>query len=88
MRKSVFLAGTKRDLARMIAGWEAAEMTSRKAEASEAEIAAEAEKIVSLNFKISPDFKKEFKGFAVAQGISMTDLLKEGFALSKKHREN
>ncbi|MDF0491337.1 hypothetical protein PX554_24790 [Sphingomonas sp. H39-1-10] len=41
----------------------------------------------SLNFKVSPDFKKEFKGFAVSQGITMTDLLKEGFALSKKKRQ-
>ena len=41
----------------------------------------------SLNFKVSPDFKKEFKGYAVAQGITMTDLLKEGFALSKKMRQ-
>lgn len=41
----------------------------------------------SLNFKVSPDFKKEFKGFAVSQGITMTDLLKEGFALSKKQRQ-
>lgn len=41
----------------------------------------------TLNFKVSPDFKKEFKGFAVSQGITMTDLLKEGFALSKKKRQ-
>jgi hypothetical protein len=41
----------------------------------------------TLNFKVSPDFKKEFKGFAVAQGITMTDLLREGFALSKKKRQ-
>ncbi len=41
----------------------------------------------SLNFKVSPEFKKEFKGFAVSEGISMTDLLKEGFALSKKKRQ-
>ena len=40
----------------------------------------------TLNFKVSPEFKKEFKGFAVAQGITMTDLLKEGFALAKKKR--
>ena len=39
----------------------------------------------SLNFKVSPEFKKEFKGFAVSEGISMTNLLKEGFALSKKN---
>lgn len=47
----------------------------------------ESDKGTSLNFKVSPDFKKQFKGFAVAQGISMTDLLKEGFVLSKKKRQ-
>ena len=41
----------------------------------------------SLNFKVSLEFKKKFKGFAVAQGISMTDLLKEGFELSKRKRQ-
>jgi hypothetical protein len=41
----------------------------------------------TLNFKVSVDFKKEFKGFAVSQGITMTDLLKEGFVLSKKKRQ-
>lgn len=41
----------------------------------------------SLNFKVDIEFKKEFKGFAVAQGMSMTDLLKEGFTLSKKKRQ-
>jgi hypothetical protein len=40
----------------------------------------------SLNFKVSPEFKKEFKGYAVSRGITMVDLLKEGFALSKKRR--
>lgn len=40
----------------------------------------------TLNFKVSPDFKKEFKGFAGSQGITMTELLKEGFALSKTKR--
>lgn len=41
----------------------------------------------SLNFKVNSEFKKEFKGFAVSEGISMTDLLKEGFALSKEKRQ-
>jgi len=41
----------------------------------------------SLNFKVSADFKKQFKGFAVEQGITMTELLKEGFALSQKMRQ-
>jgi hypothetical protein len=48
---------------------------------------AETDKGSSLNFKVGPEFKREFKGFAVAQGISMTDLLKEGFSLSKKQRQ-
>lgn len=46
------------------------------------------EKEASLNFKVSPKFKKDFKGFAVAQGISMTALLKEGFELARKLRKN
>jgi len=49
--------------------------------------ATDTEKATSLNFKVDPEFKKDFKGFAVAQGISMTDLLKEGFALSKAKRQ-
>ena len=48
--------------------------------------AAPPEKTDSLNFKVSPDFKKEFKVYAVSRGISMVDLLREGFALSKKQR--
>ncbi|MDB5499244.1 MAG: hypothetical protein JWP28_3275 [Phenylobacterium sp.] len=52
-----------------------------------AEGAGDAEKGQTLNFKVSAAFKKEFKGYAVAQGISMTDLLKEGFVLSKAKRE-
>ncbi len=62
-------------------------MASRHTEDRDAEPATESEKEKSLNFKVSEDFKKEFKGFAVSQGISMTDLLKEGFALSKKKRQ-
>ncbi len=42
----------------------------------------------SLNFKVSPEFKKQFKGFAVANGVSMTELLKEGFMLSKEKRRS
>ncbi len=40
----------------------------------------------TLNFKVTSDFKKEFKGFAGSQGITMTELLKEGFALVKTKR--
>lgn len=42
--------------------------------------------VASLNFKVSDEFKKAFKGYAVSQGVSMVDLLKEGFELSKKNR--
>ena len=41
----------------------------------------------TLNFSVSVDFKKEFKGFAGSHGLPMTELLKEGFALSKKQRQ-
>lgn len=40
----------------------------------------------TLNFKVTTEFKKEFKGYAVSQGITMTELLKEGFELSKQKR--
>jgi len=40
----------------------------------------------SLNFKVDPEFKKTFKGFAVSQGMTMVDLLKEGFAHSQQKR--
>jgi len=40
----------------------------------------------TLNFKVATDFKKEFKGYAVSQGMTMVELLKEGFELSKRKR--
>lgn len=62
-------------------------MASNQTNTSDLRATKTQEKNLSLNFKVTPEFKKEFKGFAVAQGISMTDLLKEGFALSKKKRQ-
>lgn len=41
----------------------------------------------TLNFKVTPDFKKEFKVYAASQGISMVELLKEGFTLSRRKRK-
>ena len=62
------------------------DLASRRIEgSSESSVPASGKE--SLNFKVSPEFKKEFKGFAVSEGISMTDLLKEGFALSKEKRQ-
>lgn len=43
--------------------------------------------LVTLNFKITPAFRKEFKGYAVSQGLSMLELLKEGFELSRTNRK-
>ena len=40
----------------------------------------------SLNFKVPASFKKAFKGYAVAHGISMVELLREGFELSRRER--
>jgi hypothetical protein len=41
----------------------------------------------TLNFKVTTEFKKEFKGYAVSQGMTMLELLKEGFELSKRKRK-
>ena len=60
-------------------------MASRQTNATEPE--PESGKGNTLNFKVAEEFKREFKGFAASQGLSMTDLLKEGFALSKKKRQ-
>ncbi|AMN56375.1 hypothetical protein B0E33_30455 (plasmid) [Roseibium algicola] len=46
------------------------------------------EKLETLNFKVPADFKKAFKGYAVAQGMTMVDLLREGFELSKDNRKS
>ena len=40
----------------------------------------------TLNFKVASAFKREFKGYAVSQGMTMVELLKEGFELSKRKR--
>lgn len=41
----------------------------------------------TINFRVSPEFKREFKGYAASHGISMVELLKEGFELSKRKRK-
>ncbi len=41
----------------------------------------------TLNFKVTTEFKREFKGYAVSQGMSMVELLKEGFELTKRKRK-
>lgn len=48
--------------------------------------AAMSEKLETLNFKVPTSFKKAYKGYAVAQGMTMVDLLREGFELSKTRR--
>jgi len=59
-------------------------MASRNRDHQFEKESGDAPKTTSINFKVSPEFKKAFKGYAVAQGISMTDLLKKGFALSQE----
>jgi hypothetical protein len=41
----------------------------------------------TLNFKVTTEFKREYKGYAVSQGMTMIELLKEGFELSKRKRK-
>jgi hypothetical protein len=59
--------------------------TSRRSNERAAAISVEAE---TLNFKVTREFKKEFKGYAVSQGITMVQLLKEGFEHSKRNRQH
>lgn len=39
-----------------------------------------------LNFRVPEDFHREFKLYATAQGVSMVELLYEGFELVKRHK--
>ena len=40
----------------------------------------------TLNFRVSPEFKREFKAFAAGHGITMRTLLEEGFQLVRERR--
>ena len=64
-------------------------MASRQTDATDQQSGSDTDtdKGKTLNFKVTEEFKREFKGFAASQGLSMTDLLKEGYALSRKKRQ-
>lgn len=55
---------------------------------STSETSTGAESLEGLNFKVPADFKKAFKGYAVAQGMTMVDLLREGFELARRRRDD
>ena len=42
--------------------------------------------LTPMNFKVSAQFHREFKLYAVQHGISMVDLLQESFRLLKEQR--
>lgn len=42
--------------------------------------------LTALNFKVPAEFHREFKTYAARQGISMLELLQEGFRLVKQQR--
>ena len=46
----------------------------------------EIDDLQTLNFKVPDAFKRSYKVHAAERGMSMLDLLKEGFELSKKMR--
>lgn len=49
-------------------------------------ITSRSEHTETLNFRVTSDFKREYKGYAVSQGMTMIELLKEGFEMSKAKR--
>jgi hypothetical protein len=43
-----------------------------------------ATELQTLNFKVPDAFKRSYKAYAAQRGMTMLDLLKEGFELSRK----
>ena len=50
-------------------------MASRQKNVNEQASTTDSDKSRTLNFKVSEEFKREFKGFAASHGLSMTNLL-------------
>ena len=46
---------------------------------------AKEEQLTALNFKVPDAFHREFKAYAAMRGVSMLELLQEGFRLIKEH---
>ena len=42
--------------------------------------------LAPMNFKVDPEFQREFKTFAVMNGMKMVDLLKASFDFYKAHK--
>jgi hypothetical protein len=42
------------------------------------------EQLTALNFKVPDAFHREFKAYAAMRGVSMLELLQEGFRLTKE----
>ncbi|WP_414833021.1 hypothetical protein [Afifella sp. YEN Y35] len=85
-RKSVLLAASMRP-DRSGRGARECPMASRQTDATDQKSTSESGREKTLNFRVSDKFKREFKGFAASQGLSMTELLKEGYALAKNKRK-
>ncbi len=47
---------------------------------------SEAGALKPLNFRVPPEFHREFKTFAALHGMSMVDVLREGFDLVREKR--
>jgi hypothetical protein len=47
---------------------------------------SQAAELETLNFKVPDAFKRAYKVYAAQQGMTMLELLKEGFELSKQER--
>lgn len=46
----------------------------------------DSERFTPLNFRVPKDFHREFKLFAVQNGMSMVELLEKSFALMKQSK--
>ncbi|MET4696919.1 hypothetical protein [Endozoicomonas lisbonensis] len=46
----------------------------------------EAGVVVPLNFRVTPEFHREYKAFAAMNGMKMIDLFRETFQFYKEHK--
>lgn len=46
----------------------------------------EPSELVPMNFKVSAEFRKQYRTLAAMNDVSMTDILKESFDLYRQHK--
>lgn len=61
-------------------------ISTSSAKETEINASRDSNPLTPLNFKVSTEFHREFKTYAAQRGISMLELLQEGFRLVKERQ--